>query len=62
MEAIGAIFEAIMFFLGIYQEHEVTKEQCERMWAEGYVVYPQTQEEHERALKCRDLQNGITSN
>jgi hypothetical protein len=55
MEAIGALFEAIMFFLGIYQEHEVTKEQCERMWAEGYVVYPQTQEEHERALKCRDL-------
>jgi hypothetical protein len=55
MEAIGALFEAIMFFLGIYQEHEVTKEQCARMWAEGYVIYPQNQEEHERALKCRDL-------
>jgi hypothetical protein len=55
MEAIGALFEALMFFLGIYKEHEVTREQCERMWAEGYVVYPQTQEEHERALKCRDL-------
>ncbi len=55
MEAIGAIFEAIMFFLGIYQEHEVTREQCERMWAEGYVVYPQTQEEYNRAQKCKDI-------
>lgn len=62
MEAIGAIFEAIMFFLGIYQEHEVTKEQCERMWTEGYVIYPLSAEEHERAQKCKDLQNGITGN
>ena len=55
MEAIGALFEAIMFLIGIYQEHEVTKEQCERMWAEGYVAYPQTQEELERAEQCKEL-------
>lgn len=55
MDAIGAIIQAILFFFGIYEEHEVTREQCERMWAEGYVVYPQTQEEHERTLKCKEL-------
>ena len=55
MDALGAIFEALMFFLGIYQEREVTKEQCERMWAEGYVIYPLSEAEHERAIKCRDL-------
>lgn len=55
MDALAAIFEVLLALLGIYQEQQVTREQCERMWAEGYVVYPLSEAEHERAIKCRDL-------
>lgn len=62
MDALSAIFDVLLALLGIYQEHQVTREQCERMWAEGYVIYPLSAEEIERAQKCRDLQDGIARN
>lgn len=55
MDSIGAIFEAIMFFLGVWNEHKATREQCETMRGNGYVVYPMTQEEFERVKKCQEL-------
>lgn len=55
MDALAAIFDVLLALLGIYQEQQVTREQCERMWAEGYVIYPLSAEELERAQKCRDL-------
>ena len=55
MDALTAIFDVLLALLGIYQEQQVTKEQCERMWSEGYVIYPLSAEELERAQKCRDL-------
>lgn len=55
MEAIGAIIQAIMFFFGIYEEHQVTREQCEQMWSLGYVAYPLTQEQYNRIEQCKEL-------
>lgn len=55
MDALTAIFDLLLALLGIYQDQQVTREQCERMWAEGYVIYPLSAEEHERALKCKEL-------
>ena len=58
MDAIAALFEAIMFFLGIYQEHTATRAQCEQMWAQGYVVYPLSEQEQQRAKQCAELMRG----
>lgn len=58
MDALAALFEALMFFFGIYQEHTATREQCEQMWAQGYVVYPLSEQEQERAKHCAELMHG----
>ena len=58
MDALAALFEALMFFLGIYQEHKATLDQCEQMWAQGYVVYPLSEQEQERAKRCAELMRG----
>lgn len=57
MEAIGAIIEAILFFFGIYEEHQATREQCREMWSQGYVAYPLTEEQYNRIAQCKDLMN-----
>ncbi len=58
MEVIEAIIQAILFLFGIYEEHAATREQCEQMWQQGYVVYPLSDQELERAKQCAELQPG----
>ena len=56
MDFISAIWQVIMIFFGIYEENLVTREQCEQMWAAGAIPYPLSDEEYERAQKCKELQ------
>lgn len=47
-----------MALFGYVEEQHATREQCEQMWAQGYVVYPLSEQEQERAKHCADLQRG----
>ena len=57
MDILAGIFQALMFFFGIYEENEVTRQQCEEMWSAGAVPYPLTDEQYDRIKKCKELEN-----
>lgn len=54
MDIILGVFQAIMFFFGIYEEHKDTKELCAELSSQVYVVAPLSDEDYERLGKCKD--------
>lgn len=55
MDALSAIIDFLLWMLGIYQETTATREQCAQMWEQGYVVYPLSEEQQQRAKQCAEL-------
>lgn len=52
MDILLGIFQALMFFFGIYEEHKDTKELCAELSSQVYVVAPLSDEDYERLKKC----------
>ena len=57
MEFLAGLIQAIAFFFGIYEENEVTRQQCAEMWSAGAVPYPLTDEQFDRIKKCKELED-----
>lgn len=55
MEYLSAIADIILWLFGVYQDKAATREQCQQMWHQGYVVYPLTEQQQERAQQCAKL-------
>jgi len=55
MDVISSVFQIIMALFGLYQEEQLTIQQCEQMWDKGYVVYPVDREELDRLKRCDDI-------
>lgn len=52
MDILLGVFQTIMFFFGIYEEHKDTKELCAELSSQVYVVAPLSDEDFERLEKC----------
>lgn len=57
MDIILGILQALMALFGYVEEQHAAREQCEQLWAQGYVVYPMSEQEHERAKQCASLRH-----
>ena len=55
MDYLSAIAELILWLFGVYEENTATREQCAQMWEQGYVVYPLSEEQQQRAKQCAEL-------
>lgn len=54
MDIILGVFQAIMFFFGIYEEQKETDELCAELSSQVYVVAPLSDEDYKRLEKCKD--------
>ena len=52
MDIILGVFQAIMFFFGIYEEQKETDELCAELSSQVYVVAPLSDEDYKRLGKC----------
>jgi len=55
MDALTGFIDFLLWLFGMYQEDVATQQQCAQMWEQGYVVYPLSEHELERAKQCADL-------
>lgn len=55
MDIASIAFALLQFFYSLFQEYEVTKEQCAEMNSTGVAVYPVNQDEYDRIEKCKEI-------
>lgn len=58
MEFLSAIAGFFMWLFGVWDEHQITVEQCHEAQSIGAVPYPMTQQEYERLEKCKAILEG----
>lgn len=55
MDALSAVFSFLLWLFGVVEEQRMTREQCEQLWAPGYVVYPLNDTERARIDQCAEM-------
>ena len=56
MDMIGAVIQAIMFFLGIWEENKAIDEFCQQVQEAGMIPYPVADTDMDKLKECAEKQ------